>query len=1159
MGWSTAYPPGLSDANSLRIMENVQVTREGAARVRPGLRSYLRVKSQWPLVGSHEVFYMPNGKAYLVAVRETVDAGTADEREIIGFRAIVDVSSSPDDARDLQMLPLNDPRVGFTIDNDDIHDLSFSSAATYVRYLQIDNKIFALADTSEPMIMFWVGSARKAKKLQGLARPEWNTADKLTVMHPDDAWVGNAPGTGAIRTNLCINPDFETNLDHWEAGTSLTSVSRSTALHASGSRSLAAQSLPAVMNWARSPLHSVSTTGLSGWAIAVRVNRISVEGSSMRIHAARQATDSFGYAMSDKLPVPSGEKFRFAFDLTDSENAKAWGTAVRFFRSNGDQIGETTPMGGNTNLTKERKYSKIFTIPTQATAMRVLIGVRPTSSTVNAKLDVKNVTLNEDNVSTAALDGNDGAEHYWEGAVNNSRSLYHPPQDIWVDSSKYVATPGSYRMGAAVHGTAGKTLQVQARAYNASDTLLTSETTTATGTAAWQRIVAPVLTAPAGTTRVNVRVIMRDAARDSRLHVDSVLVERSGAAGDYFSGATGNTALLKRVWTGAAHASTSTEELLGKPALSSETPSEFTLVSNNDALNTYSVGFFYTLSNEIGESAASQVTIVKVQRPWTSWQWKNSAGAATLDPVLCVDQLVARMPQAVFDAAVASKARHWTLYAYTWGPNDVPPVTAFRIDEIDLTNEPAYAEDGWARMTPQLVAIQDVDPLVPTQSTRYDSSDPSKGSQGLVAADRLILVGDQDDPARITWSSGAPGDYHNFSPLLGGGTKQLTSGNLYLTANVQLWQNPQSVDTLTVLNLGDDGRSNAYYMSPTTITTLSESIQVMGFEEVTSMRGTISPYGCEVVNNGLFRPTHHALLKSTANNYNITTKSVSDEIANVWRILQNPHRIVSSNLDNRIYYLVHNIFGAPLEAHCRGNEVWVLDTASKTPTWSRWLVQGASLRAMDIDDVVMMSIVRPEGIFVFSEDRYTDEVFDSETGEPVRRNIPWYLETNTQGANRAHDAWANLQQANVILGNFLGQLRYGIRGKDVNGMDIDMEKVVLSSAPPPDGVATPELEDRFLMPTLNPTDREDYFLVRKMMKEWFFFAGSIDDSDDSEEPKPRFSGGQISAVQYRYTPVTVNVGYEYGSVETFEYAGREDARAVTDSGTPQPYIDMSRP
>lgn len=38
-GWSTAYPPGLSDPTSLRQMENAWITREGAAAIRPGMRS----------------------------------------------------------------------------------------------------------------------------------------------------------------------------------------------------------------------------------------------------------------------------------------------------------------------------------------------------------------------------------------------------------------------------------------------------------------------------------------------------------------------------------------------------------------------------------------------------------------------------------------------------------------------------------------------------------------------------------------------------------------------------------------------------------------------------------------------------------------------------------------------------------------------------------------------------------------------------------------------------------------------------------------------------------------------------------------------------------------------------------------------------------------
>ena len=66
-----------------------------------------------------------------------------------------------------------------------------------------------------------------------------------------------------------------------------------------------------------------------------------------------------------------------------------------------------------------------------------------------------------------------------------------------------------------------------------------------------------------------------------------------------------------------------------------------------------------------------------------------------------------------------------------------------------------------------------------------------------------------------------------------------------------------------------------------------------------------------------------------------------------------------------------------------------------------------------------------------------------------------------------------------------------------------------------------------------------------VLKEWFFYCGNV-------EGKP--GSGHINLVQYRYTPVSVNVGYEYGSVETFEY-GRNVAQGAdgySQSGVPRP-------
>ena len=1146
-GWSTEFPPGLSEPNSIRDMRNVQITREGAARVRPGLRSYLQTRTPYPLVGSHEVFYTEHGKAYLVAVRETVDVGTEDEREIVGFRVIGDIDGSGTIVMDTLA------NFGFEVPADP-NAISFTSRTTYVKYLQIDNKIFALSNAPESMVMFWVGSERRAKKLQSIVRPYWDTADKLNVVQPLGAWVdGNVPTS--TRRNLVTNPDFETNINGWRASSSTTRAFWTSVSHI-GDHALGGASVETKTNYNTRPLHDIATYGIVGWH-SVR-GTLSISGTALRITADKGASNA--YAISDRFEVPAGERMHYAYELVGGNNVKTKRVWIRFRRSNGDLI-STVDLGGNDTLTPSIRYVSKFTVPTQAKYAQIMIGLEPASSTTaTARIDIKNVICTLADTSRAMFTGDDGADYYWVGAVNDSASVYHPAKDVSLRSDDMPITPGTYTVSAYQHAEAGRTMQVQASAYDSDGTLLLTETQSLAGTGAYVRNSVTIVVPP-GATRLRARVRLLATPRGSYLRSDAILVEEAGSAGVYFSGATPNDGTTKRRWAGTAHASVSIEEVFDASIPTARVPEDDTLISSNQTKNKYTFSYFYTISNELGESAASQMTAVRVQRPWTAWEWKRPNGDTTEDPLLCVDQLVAIMPQAVFDAAVSAGATKWTAYFYTQGPNEAPPVTAVRFAEVDLTNEPEYVKDGYVRLTPQFVKIGTGDPLVPSESTRLNASDPMKGSQGLVAADRLITVGNPADPARISWSSGAPGDYHNFSSLLGGGTKQLTSGNLYTTACVKLWQNPQSVDTLTVLNLGDDGRSNAYYMQPAEITSLSESIKVMGFEEVTGMMGTIAPYGCEVVANALYRPQNYGLYKSTANNYNITTKVVSETIQNMWRTLQNPHRIVSSHLDSRIYFLVHNIFGEALEENCRGNEVWVLDVAADTPTWSRWLVQGNSLRAMDVASDVMMSIVRPDGIFTFNEDRYDDERFNADTGDLEVVNIPWYLETNTQGANRAHDAWANVQQSNVIVGNFLGQMRYGIKGRDVNGMDIHVEKVLLSEAPPLSGPPDDTTFGIPAMPTLHPTEREDFLLIRKVMKEWVFFAGSVDDTTEVDEAPvlvPRFSGGQINFVQYRYTPATVNVGYEFGSVETFEYGASELAGATTDSGVPKPYVDLSR-
>jgi hypothetical protein len=559
----------------------------------------------------------------------------------------------------------------------------------------------------------------------------------------------------------------------------------------------------------------------------------------------------------------------------------------------------------------------------------------------------------------------------------------------------------------------------------------------------------------------------------------------------------------------------------------------------------------------VGESAASKILEVRTLRPWDNWIWETPSatgepsGTATAVAELCADQLACIIPQPVYEQAVAEGAIKWSLYMFGWSDQQPVPVVAQIVGEKSIYPDdgaalrvPAlsYADGGWIAVTPaRKLGLNDA--LLPTISNRENYSRPPKARTGLVAGDRLIVLGDPDALATIRWTSNRPGEYTNFTTSRGGGSKTLTSGNLNIPASVVLWQNPQSVDTLTILCMSLDGMSVSYYMMPASVNAQSGSVGIMGFEETTSTPGTVSPYASEVLNNALYRPTDKALMKSTAQNYNINHKTQSDKIENMWRALRSKEWIMSAQLNNWIIFQVNNPFGEVLAPGCRGNELWVFDIAGDTGIWSRFLVQSAALRVLTVGGKEYMGVTRPEGLYYLDPDTGVDDWVVTDTLDPdylkvLQRPIPWYFETNTQGANRAHDAWAHLQHVQITMGNFQGTMRYGVRGQDLNRQTINASKLFTDNKPVPDDGTT--------------WDVDDVLQIRRDMKEWFLYGGSVEGVA---------SFGRVAYVQYRYTPVSVNVGYEYGSIETFEY-GRNVADGpdgYADNGIPLPVPDYTRP
>ena len=569
-----------------------------------------------------------------------------------------------------------------------------------------------------------------------------------------------------------------------------------------------------------------------------------------------------------------------------------------------------------------------------------------------------------------------------------------------------------------------------------------------------------------------------------------------------------------------------------------------TLISATAADNVYNFAFWFTFYNEFGEGSPSLLTMTKTKRGWSAWKFNSptASGEPTdpvvSDPKLAADQLVPIMPAGLIATARTQGALGWNLYLATWADDNPVPSEGVLVASREITSSSTDANASWLQALAAVPAGSVTMPL-PNVETREELN-YSKGPtarQGLVAGDRLILVNDSQNPALIRWSSNQPTKYTDFSPSFGGGQKTLSSGNLLIPSCVKLWQNPQSVDTITILCEGVDGYHAAYYMAPSSISGLTESTLVMGFEETTATPGTVSPYGVEVFDNDLYHPLETELMKSTASNYNLSHKTLTDDISNKWLALTNKREIVSAQYDGRLYYIVDNpegswddpVSGEPLDqSKYKGNEIWVLDAMSDKPQWNRWLIPAIALRKLEVAGKLRLAVVTPETIYYLADEVMNDHYFPP-TNVLQTRPIPWRFETNTMGANRAHNAWANLQQAFTSLGNFYGAMRWGIKGWTAEKQWLDIHRDVRNLGHPQDG-------------SIIPNDMEKPLLIERALKEWVFYGSSIETEGELEE-----SYGQLDYVQFRYIPASVNIDYAAGSIETFEY-GRESLSPLIEFG-----------
>jgi hypothetical protein len=648
-------------------MENVMVDRNGAVAVRPGLRylsyedspdmdptddAYPGLASPLPLVGGQEPFYTLSGeKALLFGVRE-VDGS-------VGFRAILMTDPFA------VVFGLEDPAIGFTIPQGTAN-MNFSEATTHVEYLQINNRIIAMSDAGEDIRVFFVGLEKVAKRMSNVSVPDWTDADKLTAIQPDSAWV--AAQTVTVRTNELLNPSFEAGTYLWTPSDTTRLSPGTPADPVAGEHVLHVESRPARTNMITRPLHDLAAlpenSTINGWyplKQAGHDTRVLTDHGYLRIFDQLKGEGPFlAYSSKAHENVVPGQKYRLAFDYTVGQDITPQ-ARLTFHSVNGATIGDDVVF----ELPEEngRWISDAVQAPTGTVTIRAWVGGVGRGPMVTY-IRIKDVVLCRDGEATTLFTGASGTNYHWTGAVNQSASVYHPPQTVKVTSAR-VPVPKRALSGSASVRTMGQTFTISMQTFNKYGIVVDSPSAGATPTAGvWFRAHAGAAMVGTGAVSAELSIQIPGVGYGQYIEIDACMLEsNTSLLGTYFDGSSAGTPITANNWTDrfAPHASASRQRIMpGTSMPSPETPTADTLIATGGAeMNPYKLGMFYTFENEIGESAPSRVLEIRMSRAWSNWRWETAnaagepSGTATDVAELCADQLVVRLPQAVYEQALS--------------------------------------------------------------------------------------------------------------------------------------------------------------------------------------------------------------------------------------------------------------------------------------------------------------------------------------------------------------------------------------------------------------------------------------------------------------------------------------------------------------------------
>lgn len=395
-----------------------------------------------------------------------------------------------------------------------------------------------------------------------------------------------------------------------------------------------------------------------------------------------------------------------------------------------------------------------------------------------------------------------------------------------------------------------------------------------------------------------------------------------------------------------------------------------------------------------GETARSDAASVRVNKSRTEWRGKN------------VDKTKGQTEEYVkITWNKVKDAEYYILYC------GISPTSLRMMDIVghikDNTLTQSYEDIGQKVLNPN---------VIPPNS---NSTAGVKAARSVLVASRLYLLGDEDDPWKITFGGADPDTMLDFSAFAGGYIR-INAGSKEIPVAMRPFRNGRGDAVPMILCSETNGNGSLKYLQSSSMQLDSTNIQWISVIDDNGRDGTDAPDSVVVYNNALiyiskagFKTT---LTKPQMQNV-LSTDNLTDNIQpDVERLNSNfIHKSIGLEVNGMIYFAV------PVGSE-KLNQLWVLDMKRGGVWCMPWVIGDINdLKVYGSSDGKTRVLLAIGNKLI----ELTDEVKMTDSGKPFITDIgSGVVKFSEDGA-----MWTSLVDITFILLKPTGTINFSVSGK----------------------------------------------------------------------------------------------------------------------------------